>query len=35
VISYVGFKTDTITISEPKKIHHILMPKGQLDEVVI
>jgi len=35
VISYVGFKTDTLTISGPEKISHILMPKGQLEEVVI
>jgi len=35
VVSYVGFRTDTLTISEPNKIYHTLMPKGQLDEVVI
>ena len=35
VISYVGFKTDTITVSEPKMIHHWLVPETQLDEVEI
>ncbi|RIA08838.1 outer membrane receptor protein involved in Fe transport [Flavobacteriaceae bacterium MAR_2010_72] len=35
VISYVGFKTDTLTISEPKIIHHWLQPTSDLDEVTI
>ncbi len=35
VISYVGFKTDTITISEPKMVHHWLQPTNDLDEVTI
>ena len=35
VISYVGFETDTITVSEPKRIQHTLGPKGSLDEVII
>jgi len=35
VISYVGFKSDTLTITDAKSINHTLMPKGQLDEVVI
>ncbi len=35
VISYVGFKTDTISITKPKVVQHILKPSGQLDEVVI
>jgi len=26
VISYVGFKTDTLTINEPKNVHHWLQP---------
>ena len=35
VISYVGFKTDTLTILEPKMIHHWLKPTSNLDEVTI
>ena len=35
VISYIGFKTDTLTISEPKTIQHWLSPTNQLDEVVV
>ena len=35
VISYVGFKTDTITVSEPKMIQHWLQPTSDLDAVTI
>ncbi len=35
VISYVGFKTDTLTITEPKMIHHWLQPTSSLDEVTV
>ncbi len=35
VISYVGFKTDTLTISKPKMIHHWLQPTSGLDEITI
>ncbi|NND52256.1 MAG: TonB-dependent receptor plug domain-containing protein, partial [Flavobacteriaceae bacterium] len=35
VISFVGFKTDTLTITEPKPIHHILSPTTDLEEVQI
>ncbi|WP_121667831.1 TonB-dependent receptor [Mesonia aquimarina] len=36
VISYVGFKTDTITVKNPsKKITHKLTPKSSLDEVKV
>jgi len=35
VISYVGFKTDTLTINEPKPVHHWLQPTNELDEVVL
>lgn len=33
VISYIGFKTDTLTITEPKMIRHSLTPTSDLDEV--
>lgn len=33
VISYVGFKTDTITINTPKNIKHWLQPTDSLDEI--
>jgi len=35
VISYVGFKTDTLTITEPKTVHHWLQPTDNLDEVTV
>ncbi|MCO4820683.1 MAG: TonB-dependent receptor [Flavobacteriaceae bacterium] len=35
VVSYVGFTTDTIAISEPKFIKHWLSPVSNLDEVVL
>jgi len=35
LISYVGFKTDTLTITKPKKIHHWLNPVDNLDAVTI
>ncbi len=35
VISFVGFKTDTITVDSPKKIKHSLTSKANLDEVTV
>ncbi|MCP4053345.1 MAG: TonB-dependent receptor, partial [Mesoflavibacter sp.] len=35
VISYVGFKTDTITVNSSKTIKHWLEPTTSLDEVVL
>lgn len=35
IISYVGFKSDTLTINEPKMVHHWLQPSSELDEVVV
>ncbi|MFK7811825.1 MAG: TonB-dependent receptor [Maribacter sp.] len=35
IISYVGFKSDTLTINEPKMLHHSLQPSNELDEVVV
>lgn len=35
VISYVGFKTDTLTITEPKMVHHWLQPTDNLDAVTV
>ncbi|HMC00819.1 MAG TPA: TonB-dependent receptor [Flavobacteriaceae bacterium] len=35
VISYVGFKTDTLTITEPKMVHHWLQPTNSLNEVTV
>ncbi|WP_100615200.1 TonB-dependent receptor [Confluentibacter citreus] len=35
VISYVGFKTDTIIINEPKMVHHWLQPTSNLDEITV
>ena len=35
VISYVGYKTDTLTISSLQAIHHYITPDNELDEVII
>lgn len=35
VISFVGFKTDTLTITEPKFINHVLKATSALDEVTL
>ncbi|PQV51339.1 outer membrane receptor protein involved in Fe transport [Jejuia pallidilutea] len=35
VISYVGYKTDTLTINEPKFVRHSLKRNNDLDEVVV
>lgn len=35
IISYVGFESDTLDISEPRKINHFLKPSNALDEVVV
>ncbi|WP_345273749.1 TonB-dependent receptor [Flaviramulus aquimarinus] len=36
VISYVGFKTDTLNILDPKKmVHHWLQPTSDLDEITV
>ncbi|MCB4799916.1 TonB-dependent receptor [Neotamlana laminarinivorans] len=35
VVSYVGFKTDTLTINELKPIKHWLQPSDNLDEVTV
>lgn len=35
VISYIGYKTDTLTITSLKPIHHFLTPEGELEEITI
>ena len=35
IISYLGFKTDTLTITNLEPIHHFLTPKGELNEITI
>ncbi len=35
VISYVGYKSDTLTVTSPKKIRHVLRSKGTLDEITV
>lgn len=35
VISYVGYKTDTITVKEPKFIRHFLKSENTLEEVTV
>ncbi|GGI56833.1 TonB-dependent receptor [Winogradskyella haliclonae] len=35
IISYVGFKTDTLTITSNKSIRHVLQSTSSLDEVTI
>ena len=35
VISYVGFKTDTISVAENRYIKHVLQPADELDTVTL
>ncbi|QCX37828.1 TonB-dependent receptor [Aureibaculum algae] len=35
VFSFVGYKTDTITVKELKEIHHFMIEENGLDEIVI
>ena len=35
VVSYLGYKTDTITINNLEPIHHFLTPESELDEITI
>lgn len=35
IISYVGFKTDTLVVTENKYIKHVLQPSDELDTVTI
>ncbi|MCG1035896.1 TonB-dependent receptor [Polaribacter sargassicola] len=35
VVNYLGYKTDTLTITSLKPIHHFITPEGDLEEVVI
>jgi len=35
VVSYIGFKTDTLTVNAPKTITHWLEPKGDLEAVTV
>jgi len=35
VISYVGYKTDTLTITKPEMVHHWLKPNTELDEITL
>lgn len=35
VISFIGYKTDTIQVTAPKTIKHSLSPKSDLDEVTV
>ncbi len=35
VFSFIGYRTDTITVNEPKEIHHFMQEVGGLDEVTL
>jgi len=35
IFSYIGYKTDTITINEPREVHHFMQEEGKLEEVLI
>ncbi|WP_299012565.1 carboxypeptidase-like regulatory domain-containing protein [uncultured Polaribacter sp.] len=35
VVSYIGYKTDTLTITSLETIHHFITPEGSLDEITI
>ncbi|HLW33504.1 MAG TPA: TonB-dependent receptor [Aequorivita sp.] len=35
VVSFIGYKTDTLTVNGPKKIKHVLQSTANLDEVTL
>ncbi len=35
IFSFVGYKTDTIFVNEPREIHHFMQEESELDEVII
>jgi outer membrane receptor for ferrienterochelin and colicin len=35
IISFVGFRSDTLTITEPQLLHHTLQPSNELNEVIV
>jgi hypothetical protein len=35
IVSYIGYKTDTITINSLKPIHHFITPETDLEEITI
>ncbi len=35
VFSYVGYRTDTVTVNKPKEIHHFMVEESGLNEVVV
>ncbi len=35
VFSYIGYRTDTITVDEPREIHHFMKEESELDEVTV
>ena len=35
VFSYIGYRTDTLTVNEPREIHHFMREAGELDEVTV
>ena len=35
IVSYLGYKTDTLTITSLEPIHHFLTPETELDEITI
>lgn len=35
IVSYIGYKTDTLTITNLEPIHHFITPESNLDEITI
>src|SRR5690625_5499788 len=35
IVSFVGYKTDTIQVKEPARIEHWMVPDSQLDAIVL
>ena len=35
IVSYIGFKTDTLTINDATPIHHYITPESELQEITI
>jgi len=35
IFSYVGYRTDTVIVNEPREVHHFMQEEGKLEEVLV
>lgn len=35
IFSFIGYRTDTVIVNEPKEIHHFMVQENELDEVLL